>query len=133
MSLITTIALMTTAVVAKLRPDSETKRIAELERQVEELEVQLDAARSAARDWEVLSHSWRSRYEQAVFPQMQQAQQAAGALQQYAMQNQMLAQQQFCNQGLAQMPLNPGFEDFCNCVPSRTQVWESAAARFRRL
>jgi hypothetical protein len=131
MSLAATIALMTTAVVAKLRPpdlDVETtKRIAELERQVEELEVRLDAARQEAREWEALSSSWRARYEQTVLPYAQaQAQMNAMQMQYAAAQNQMAAQQSpFYGQGLSQMQraLNPDFDGFCNCVPSRSQVW----------
>jgi uncharacterized protein YccT (UPF0319 family) len=113
MSFAATIALMTTAVVAKLRPTAETKRIEELEREIEELEVRLDSALQDAKDWRV-------RYERMTIPYAQ-AQQAA--MQQYAaMQAQQNAQnaQNFYGQGLAQMQ---GFDGFCNCVPSRAQVW----------
>jgi hypothetical protein len=109
---------MTTAVVAKLRPPNPdveaTKRIAELERQVEELELRLEIARSEANDW-------RARYEQMALPYAQ-AQNAA--LQQYAQAQLQAAMnaQNFYPFQQAQPGLQ-AFDGFCNCVPSRSQVW----------
>jgi tRNA U38,U39,U40 pseudouridine synthase TruA len=126
-------ALMTAAVVAKLRPNPDvetTKRIAELERQIEELEVRLDSARTEAKDWEVVSSAWRARYEQAVFPyaQAQQQQMAAALQHQAAMNAQMAMQANSLHQYQQGMLGAQNFDGFCNCVPSRSQMWHANRA-----
>lgn len=122
MSILSTFALVTAAVVAKLRsnPDVEaTKRIAELESQVENLQARLEVSLDDARRWQALAESWRARYETAVTIE-QRSQQAAQ--QQYAaMQNQamMNAQHNPYHQMLGQQDTLHQWERLCTCVPDR--------------
>jgi hypothetical protein len=85
-------AFITAAIAAKLRSHSDveaTRRIAELEAELKDLQARLDVALEDARRWEALASSWQRRY--AATP--------------------LLGAQDI------------GFDAFCNCVPSRTQVW----------
>jgi chromosome segregation ATPase len=101
------LSLITAAVAAKLlpaNPDVEaTKRIAELERENKELQARLERAREDVRGWETIAHSWRTRYEATDLHRQHQLTNAA-MQRQYAM-------------------TQADYGDFCNCVPSRAQVW----------
>jgi hypothetical protein len=107
MSILSTLALLSTAFVAR-RPEPD--RVEELELELEGLKAQLDSVRKDALRWQALAESWRARYEGLTEPAMQ-AQAAA------AMNAQMAQNQQ--NQQLGMQ----AFNGFCNCVPSRAQVW----------
>ena len=109
-------------------------KVAKLERQIDNLERELDAVRRAWREAE----TWR-REQQAVVQQPLQVHQItedmrqrmvlqAQAQQQIAQQNQGLAQQNFYGQGLSQLGLLgqqsgaqawPDWADVCMCVPGR--------------
>jgi hypothetical protein len=132
MSILSTLALLGTALVAR-RPEPD--RVEELELELEGLKAQLDSVRKDALRWQALAESWRARYEGLTAPAMRAQ---AAAMQQYAQiqaaaaqaaqafhqgnpfqqQNQQLGMQAFQDPGHTH-----GFDGFCNCVPSRAQVW----------
>jgi hypothetical protein len=128
MSILSTLALLSTALVAR-RPEPD--RVEELELELEGLKAQLDSVREDALRWQALAESWRARYEAIgqVEQRLNQAASAAAA-QQYAQMQMAAAQNQaamqaqnFYDQGLGQMNGMQAFDGFCNCVPSRAQVW----------
>jgi hypothetical protein len=114
MSILSTLALLSTALVAR-RPEPD--RVEELELELEGLKAQLDSVREDALRWQALAESWRARYEAIgrVEQRLNQAASAAAAQQYAAMNAQMAAQNQMLGM--------QAFDGFCNCVPSRTQVW----------
>jgi hypothetical protein len=117
MSILSTLALLSTALVARSQPLE--KRVEELELELEDMKAQRDSAREDAARWEALSVSWQRRYE-TTDPYRQHQMAQAALQQQYAMMQGQAAQ----NQMLGAQTL--GFDGFCNCVPSRTQVWEAS-------
>ena len=143
MSVLSALALFLTTGAAVANPRVEEpggraggqddKRIAELEARVAELEDAIATANAHARRDQELLDLWRERAlaaipgppaaPQILLHQMAQAQNAAAIQQQNAANAQ--AQQ---NQGLAQAMGLLGAqmidaELYCNCVPSRSQVW----------
>jgi superoxide dismutase len=140
MSILTTLALMTSAVVAKLREvDPRDAKIAKLKAQVDDLERQLADVERNRDTWREMAEAWRQRTYQLVEARRpQQAAQQAQLLQAQAHQQQMqaaLAQQAqpapYWNQlGQNQASLLgqieqvfEGFEQFCNCVPARHDLF----------
>ena len=129
MSVLSTLALLVTAASAKLRPAREDPA-----RAIADLEAQRDELRRERDDWRARAEAWRARaitnipptqelQWYAARPQYHQAQQQlAQQNQAYQQQNAQMAQQNLYQQGLlGAQGLNP--ELFCNCVPSRAQVW----------
>ena len=98
-----------------------TRSRLELVNHIELIERQLDAERALANHWrgeaQRLARENRERREEvdAQFLQRQynQAMAQSQSLQQHGQRN-ALAQQ---------LGVQPAFEGFCNCVPSRAQVW----------
>jgi hypothetical protein len=116
MSLLSFITAVVAAKLLPANPDVETtKRIEELERENKELQTRLDSALQDVAGWASIAHSWRERYENV-------GRAANGTAQQLAMlsQSAMQANYQLGAQNLFSA-------DFCNCVPSRAQVWEANA------
>jgi hypothetical protein len=153
MSISSLFAFVLAGAAVKNRADRrEANRIAELEARIGELEDAIATANAHARRDQELIDLWRERALAAIpgpppqaAPQIPlrqaAAQQAQAALQQQyaaaAMQQNALAQQQqqnalaqanYQNLGLAGLGAQ-GLIDaqfFCNCVPSRSQVWAAA-------
>jgi hypothetical protein len=127
MSILTTLALMTSAVVAKLRvPDSDIKitrlqtRVDELDRQLMNLERDFTTARIEADRWRALVERYQGRAERPAGPDFR----AVELAREQTRQLQAMAQAQQYNQGLAAVNFsNPAqglqFGGFCNCVPAR--------------
>ena len=115
MSVLSTLGLLVTAASAKLRPEREDPA-----RAIAELEAQRD-------DWRARAEAWRARAITNIPPTQElqwyaAAQQLAQQNQAYQQQNAKMVQQNLYQQGLlGAQGLNP--ELFCNCVPSRAQVW----------
>jgi hypothetical protein len=145
MSVLTTMALMVTAIAKNLRADRQDDRIAELEAQIAKIADDRDMWRERAlerieaRPPQPAGPDFRPpELAQAQLAQWQQAQginpyYAAQQLGQLAQQNAQLAQQQqlaamqqnYLNQGLLgaqglQMPA-----EWCNCVPARHDMFLS--------
>ena len=139
MSVLSTLALLVTAASAKLRPEREDPA-----RAIADLEAQRDELRRERDDWRARAEAWRERAidridarppqpagpdfrppELARLQELQwyaAAQQLAQQNQAYQQQNAKMVQQNLYQQGLlGAQGLNP--ELFCNCVPSRAQVW----------
>jgi hypothetical protein len=127
MSVLSTLALLVTTAAVKSRPKAD--RIAELEAEIVRLKGDLaDARREVAEltlvrdDWRARAEVWRERVIGQYQPQLQQnaqAQQNQAALQQYAAYQNAQTYGQGLQQGL--QCFDP--EMWCNCVPSRAQVW----------
>jgi hypothetical protein len=103
---------------------TESERVAELEKEVKHLKLELGAARADAARWEALSNRWEARYGQAINPVLEQETRAQiryqAALAQA--QQQMFYQEAaraLNHQNAAQTsgPFQQGA--FCNCVPAR--------------
>jgi uncharacterized protein YlxW (UPF0749 family) len=116
-------AFVTAAVMAKLRTHSDleaTRRIAELEAEVKDLQARLDVALEDVRRWEALAASWQRRYQERDLPQMQQY---AAAMQQYAAIG-MAQVNPFYQQGLlGAQNLDAGRWHDCTCVPGRADAF----------
>jgi len=138
MSVLTTMALMVTAIAKNLRADRQDDRVAELEAQIAKIADDRDMWRERALE------RIEARPPQPAGPDFRPPQQAQGInpyyaaqqlgqLGQLAQQNAQLAQQQqlaamqqnYLNQGLlgAQGLQMPG--EWCNCVPARHDMFLS--------
>ena len=134
MSILTTFALMATAVIAKIRQIEDDPRDVTIRR----LEAEINDLKRERDDWRTMAENWRAHaYERADIRREQQ-QAAAMPLPQIvpieaAMEyvNQQLqatvAQQAQRASGLAQQGQNllSSFEGFCNCVPARHDLFLS--------
>jgi hypothetical protein len=152
MSILTTLALMTSAVVAKLHEPSDVEatrlqaKVDDLERELEDVNRELDrtildltTSRIETDRWRVLVERHQGREGQRQLlprtPELDaefRAQQQTRALMAYAQMQQVQAQtqqmqmdQQYFqqNQGLAQQGLQGAYESFCNCVPARHDMF----------
>lgn len=118
MSILTTIALMASSIVARIRPEPMDVEISRLQARLDELKAKVDNIERERDSWYELMQTWRSRYyelrdspprvtEQRPTPQAHQ-------MMQYNQQTNLNAQNVF-NQGLGAQ-----IEQFvCNCVPAR--------------
>ena len=124
MSVLSTLGLLVTAASAKLRPEREDPA-----RAIADLEAQRDELRRERDDWRARAEAWRARAITDIPPtqelqwyaaaqQLAQQNQAYQQLAQMAQQNQLAAQQNAAVYGPGVDP-----ELWCNCVPSRAQVW----------
>jgi hypothetical protein len=137
MSVLTTMALMVTAIAKNLRADRQDDRVAELEAQIAKIADDRDMWRERAlerieaRPPQAAGPDFRPpQLAQAQLAQWQQAQGLAMAqyAQQQAQQYQQnlgMQQQNYLNQGLLgaqglQMPA-----EWCNCVPARHDMFLS--------
>ena len=138
MSVLTTLALMTSAVVAKLREvDPRDAKIAKLKAKVDDLERQLADVERNRDTWREMAEAWRQRTYQLVEarrPEQQQAQllQAQAHHQQMQAALAQQAQQAPYFNSLGQNQANllgqveqvfQSFEQFCNCVPARHDLF----------
>jgi hypothetical protein len=127
MSVLTTLALMATAVVAKLR-DPE---VAKLKAKIDDLESELEDVRRTRDGWRALAENWRERalqlaerqrpqhhISEAMRLQAQAQMQSAQAQQINMMQNVMNQQ----NPGLLAQYAQAN-SMFCNCVPARHDLF----------
>jgi chromosome segregation ATPase len=142
MSILTTLALMTTALRAavgreqqaymKTRAalwpelDGSAAELAKAKDEVAELEAKLADARRERDDWQARAEAWRARAEPP--PQMQENAQYLQQLQTLAQQNTLAAQQHqlqnaqvYCQLLGAQGLQMPG--EWCNCVPARHDMF----------
>ena len=143
MSVLTTMALMVTAIAKNLRADRQDDRVAELEAQIAKIADDRDMWRERASEALRRAHD-APHHPQPAGPDFRPPQQAQGInpyyaaqqlgqLGQLAQQNAQLAQQQqlaamqqnYLNQGLLgaqglQMPA-----EWCNCVPARHDMFLS--------
>ena len=147
MSLLSSLAFLTAAIVAKIRPDPPDVEITRLKAQIDDLQSQAMNLRRERDEWYSMAKEFRRRYydirdrppialggqhqhhiteemRQAMMHQAQSQMQSA-QLQQQAVLSQMNAQNQqplFQVQGL--MNQIDSFVDgaFCNCVPGRHQI-----------
>jgi hypothetical protein len=156
MSVLTTLALMSTALVAKLRPNPDVENT-RLQARVDDLERQLDEAKAVAvrlgreRDTlrEMLSR-WQGRAEQQVpagpnfmpVHQINEATRQHMMMQAQAQQQSALAQMNgqnfnqdiFGQQALGQYSQEQALQDdamFCNCVPARHDMFTGFLGRSR--
>jgi hypothetical protein len=140
MSLLSTLALVGAAIVAKLKPDPVEAQINDLKRERDNLQKQLLVALEDAHQWWERCRNWEMRYGQADAERSQLMfalgeERTRRELQlpppnplNQAQLNQMHAQMNLQNQqmlasiGLQAQQAFHDFGEFCNCVPSRSQV-----------
>jgi len=139
MSVLSTLALLvTTAVKSRRSPEGDVSDKAhprfiagydaglkDGRLEIAELKVDLADARRDRDDWRAQAEAWRVRQEAAA--EMGQAELYAYVQAQYA---QQASQQQYAamQQNLQNaQAFGQGNELWCNCVPSRAQVWASGA------
>lgn len=111
MSIVSTLALMATAVVARIKPPDVTR----LQAKVDDLTRERD-------EWRSMAESWRQRaYQNVASVQSQQAMQAQHAQYLNAQSPEQLRMQAQMSNLMNQLD---AFVDgaFCNCVPGRHQV-----------
>jgi hypothetical protein len=145
MSVLSTLALLVTTAAVKSKPKAD--RVAELEAEIAGLKIDLADARRDVDMWReralasldarppqpqpymqpaglqqaqaLLSQMAQAQYQNAQYAAMQNAQvYGQGVMQQQGMQQQGL---------LGAQALNP--EMWCNCLPSRSQVWAASDGR----
>jgi chromosome segregation ATPase len=125
MSVLTTLALMVTSLVAKPQPPD--VEITRLQAKIDELERQLEDIRRDVDGWMDIAQRWRARYEalrpnnEEIVRAQMQAQQLMAMAQSQSMQQTIAAQNSlYCQQ----MPgLAGAYEGFCNCVPARHDMF----------
>lgn len=140
MSILTTLALMATAVVAKVRPaasfvcrecGAESFNPNDIRERycgrchVSELEAKLDDLRRDRDDWRRMAEAWRGHMLRESPPAQNAALQQQNLMAQYHQQAAMNAQN-FYGQGLGQMlglAQAQALGDFCNCVPARHDMF----------
>jgi len=130
MSILSALGLLVTAAI-RPKPDSRDAEIIAFKTQINDLTRERDDARFEVDRYRALARRWEERFQarqpsEVIYNQAQQA-----LAQQYA-QGQQYAAQNLCQpgqQGLAQsqsmqqMLGEQQYEGFCNCVPSRAQMW----------
>ena len=135
------VALMPPALLRKPKDEPEVE-IARLKREIEDLERGLAAERNLSRHWmdEAYAIARNAREERdrrdlqimrQYQPQQHQALQQAQRAQAQAMQNVQYQQQQLANQQLGSQA--GVFDGFCNCVPSRHQMFDAMVEQLNLL
>jgi len=132
MSVLSTLALLVTTAAVQSKP-KKAERVAELEAEIAGLKAELAELRLVRDDWRASADVWRECALASLDARPPQAEALVGqnqaALQQYAaMQDGRYLAMQYQNRGLlGAQALNP--EMWCNCVPSRAQVWAASGGR----
>jgi hypothetical protein len=142
MTILTTLALMTSAVVAKLHESSDVEatrlqaKVDEFERKVADVERDLAALRLECDRWRAsdfrppqllartpeLDEEFRAQQQTRALMAYAQQQTQAQQMQAQAQQMQMQMNQQYLG-GLAQQSSQGAYEGFCNCVPARHDMF----------